>query len=240
MSVNAASDFCVLMYALARSRGHVAHDFVPVGHDPGEGRELVGRVHDDSGGVDGGDVLEDEGSARDEGEGAGCEVDAAGVIARVEGELGPGYGDGNDDLLGDLVADDGAVGAGARIDHGVEIFVRDLKVSQQDVVFFCLCYGGFPSLRLDVLLHTSNACRQLTERLVNTIRGCDCTCQVIDVFLLRHPQDNEPLDAPELEKRLQKVAFVGRVFNMRRLNMNRISISDAPLAVHKARTSCLR
>lgn len=176
-------------------------------------------VYDD-GGVDRGDMRE-EGGAVDEGEAVVGEVDRAIVIAREELELGHDHGGGKEDLLGDLAAGDGCVGADARLDLVVAIPVRDHAVGDQDEVFSPLRDGRCPSFRLDVSLQTSYACRQLTKRLVDIIRGRDHEGQFIDVSLVRHPQVDGPLDTTKFEKWLQKVAFAGPVFSTRRLNMDR-------------------
>lgn len=100
---------------------------------------------------------------------------------------------GKEDLLGDLAAGDGCVGADARLDPVVANSVRDHAVGDQDEVIFFLCGGRYPSFRLDVSLQTSYACRQLTKRLVDTIRGRDHEGQFIDVSLVRHPQTTSRL-----------------------------------------------
>ena len=203
-------------------QGDVAFGLVLGGQNAGGGWELVARVHDDEddGGVDGRDDVLEDGGAREEGEGAVGEFDGVGVIAEVNGELGADDGGRNANLLGDLEARNGCVGADVRTDPVLAILVRGRAVSHQDNMFSCLGDCKFPSFRVDVSLETLDACRQLTERLVYPIRGRNGTRQVVDLSLLRYPQDDERLDTAECEKRPEKAVLAAWVFGTRWLNID--------------------
>ncbi|MCJ1266357.1 hypothetical protein MMC22_006240, partial [Lobaria immixta] len=167
--------------------------------------------------------MREEGGALDEGEAVIGEVDEAIVIAREELELGHGHSGGKD-LFGDLAAGDGSVGADARLYPVVAIPVRDRAVGDQDEVFFCLRDGSSPSFRLDVSLQTSYTPAASSPSVwLITIRGRDHKGQFIDVSLVRHPQDDEPLDTAKFEKRPQQVALARPVFSTRRLNIDRFA-----------------
>ena len=127
--------------AAGAEQGHVAHGFVAGGQDASE------------------EWAPEDRGARDEVEGKVGKANGAGVIALVEGELGPDNGGANGDLLGDLVAGDGGAAADARIDPGIAIAVHDPAIGPQVEVLFCLREGGFPPLRLDVSSRLFDACR---------------------------------------------------------------------------------